>query len=127
MQGQRDVVGIAGQIGKREQQIALWLKNDATLFEELLEGITAQNALRHRSRHQITACGLIADGAGEVVGIRLRILGGGSSAARTKDPHQLKPGIGLHDESRGTGCTDRSTQAGRDDVDEREGIGVVHK
>ena len=120
MQGQRDVVGSSSQIGEREEQIALRLKHDPTLFEELLEGVTAQNALRHRSRHQITASGLIADRDREAVGILKTVLSGRSDTTRTKDPHQFKPGIGLHDESRGTSSTDRRTQGGRDDVDEGE-------
>ncbi len=127
MQGQRDVVRCGGQIGEREEQVRLGFEDDATLFEELLEGVATQNSLWHRSRHQITAGGLIADRDREVVGILQAIFSGGSSAAGAKDPHQLKPGIGLHDEGRGTGRADRSTQAGRDDVDEWKGIGVVHK
>ena len=127
MQGQRDVVGIAGQIGEREEQVALRLKDDAALFEELLEGITAQNTLRHRSRHQIPARGLIADRDREAVGILQAVLGGGILTTGSHDSHQFKPGIGLHDEGRGNGCANSTTKAGRDDVDEWEGICVVHK
>lgn len=127
MQGQRDVVRCSSQIGEREEQVALGFKDDPALLEELLEGVAAQNALRHRSRHQIATSGLITDADGEVVGVLEAVFSGGSSAAGSHDSHQLKPGIGLHDEGRGTGGTNSSTKAGRDDVDEREGIGVVHK
>ena len=127
VQGQRDAVSRSSQVGEREEQVALGLKDDPALFQELAKRITAQNALRHRGRHQIAAGGLVADGASEAIRVRQRILGGGDSASRTKDPHQLKPGIGLHDEGRGTGSTDSSTQGRSDDVDERKGIGVIHK
>ena len=127
MQGQRDAVRCGGQISEREEQVALGLEDDSALFQELLEGVAAQNSLWHRSRHQITAGGLITDRDREVVGVLKAVLSGGSIAAGSKDPHQLKPRIGLHDEGRGNGRADRSIQAGRDDVDERKGIGVVHK
>ena len=127
VQGQRDAVSRSSQVGEREEQVRLGLENDPALLEELAECIAAQYPLRDRGRHQIAAGGLIADGAGEAVRVRQRILGGGSGASRTKDPHQLKPGIGLHDKGRGTGGTDSSTQAGRDDVYERKGVGVIHK
>jgi len=127
VQGQRDAVSRSSQVGERKEQVRLRLENDAALFEELLEGVAAQHPLRHRSRHQIPACGLIADRDREAVGILQAVLSGGGSAAGSEDPHQLKPRIGLHDEGRGTGRTHSSTKAGRDDVDEREGIGVVHK
>ena len=127
MQGQRDAVSRSGQVGEREEQVALRFKDDPALFEELLEGVAAQNALRHRSRHQIATSGLITDTDGEAVGVLEAVFSGGSSTAGSHDSHQFKPGIGLHDEGRGNGCTNSSTKAGRDDVDEREGIGVVHK
>ena len=127
VQGQRDAVSHSSQVGEREEQVRLRLENDATLFEELLEGVATQNALRHRSRHQITARGLIADRNREAVGILEAVLSGRISAAGSEDSHQLKPGVGLHDEGRGTGRTNSTTKAGRDDVDERDGIGVVHK
>ena len=120
MQGQRDAVGRSSQVGEREEQVRLRLENDAALFKELLEGVAAQNALRHRSRHQIATSGLITDADGEAVGVLEAVFSGGSSAAGSHDSHQLKPRIGLHDEGRGNGCTNSSTKAGRDDVDERK-------
>ena len=126
MQCKRDAVSRSSQVGEREEQVRLGLENDPALLEELAERIAAQYPLRDRGRHQIASSGLVADGAGEAVRVRQRILSVGSSAARTKDPHQFKPGIGLHDKGRGSGSTDSSTKAGRDDVDERKGIGVVH-
>ena len=120
VQGQRDAVGRSSQVGEREEQVALRFKDDPALLEELAERIAAQYPLGNRGRHQIAAGGLVADGAGEAVGVRQRILGVGSSATRTKDPHQLKPRIGLHDEGRGSGSTDSSTQGRSDDVNERK-------
>lgn len=127
VQGQRDVVRRSGQIREREQQVRLGLKDDAALFEELLEGIAAQDALGHRSGHQIPARGLIADRDREAVGILEALLGGDSVLATSaEDPHQFKPGVGLHDQGRGTGRTHGSTEGGGDDVDEGEGVRVVH-
>ena len=127
VQGQRDAVSRSSQVGEREEQVRLRLENDAALFQELLEGVAAQHTLRHRGTHQIPARGLIADRDREAVGVLEAVLSGGIDAARAHDPHQLKPGIGLHDQGGGNGCTNSSTKAGRDDVDEGEGIGVVHK
>ena len=126
MQCKRDAVSRSSQVGEREEQVALRFKDDPALLEELAERIAAQYPLGNRGRHQIAASGLVADGAGEVVRVRQRVLGGGSSASGSKDSHQLKPRIGLHDEGRGSGSTNSSTKAGRDDVNERKGIGVVH-
>ena len=121
VQGQRDVVGYICQVREREQQIALRLKDDPTLFQELLECIAAHNALRHRSGHQIAASGLVADRDRERIGIEQRILGVGSSTAGSHDSHQLKPRIGLHDEGGGKGCTERtSTEYDVGEINERK-------
>ncbi len=127
VQGQRDVVGIGGQIREREEQIRLRLENDAALFQELLEGVAAKHTLRHRGTHQIPASGLIADRDREAVGVLEAVLSRRIETTSAHDPHQLKPGVGLHDQGRGTGRAHGSTEGGGDDVDEREGIGVVHK
>lgn len=127
VQGQRDVVGSGGQIREREEQVGLRLENDAALFQELLEGVAAQHTLRHRGTHQIPARGLIADRDREAVGVLEAVLSRRIDATSAHDPHQLKPGVGLHDQGRGTGRAHGSTEGGGDDVDEREGIGVVHK
>ena len=125
VQGNRDVVRVRRKVGEREQEIALRLENNSALLQELIEGVAAHDALRNRRTHQVTASGLVADLEREVVGRDLSILSRRNITASAQNSHQLKPGIGLHDEGRGRGgaCSD-----GRgDDVDEREGIGVVHK
>jgi len=127
VQGQRDVVAQTSQVHEREEQIALRLENNSTLLEELVEAVAAQNTLRHRTTHQIASSGLIADRDREAVGILQAVLSGGGIAAGPKNRHHFKPRVGLHNEGRGNGRTHSTTKAGRDDVDEGEGIGIVHK
>ena len=108
VQGNRDVVRVRREVGEREQEIALRLENNSALLQELVEGIAAQNALRHRGTHQVTASGLVADLEREAVGADQRVLGRRSSTTSAQNSHQLKPRIGLHDEGRGRGraCSD---------------------
>ena len=126
MQGQRDIAGESLQVGEREEQVRLGLKHDPSLLKELTECIAAQNALRHRSGHQIAACSLVANRYAEEVGILQAVFAGSSRAAGSHDPHQLKPRIGLHDESRGSGGTNDVGKRSRYGVDERKRVGVIH-